>query len=134
MRYLLYISLILIALSGCEEDRMENYRNDFSGDFSFHTIIHDETRVIDTIYFAGSIEPVYSNLTNIVYIHFMPEFKIDPVLNQNGQLFGNDWWKGQSEPISIAGAFHNDKQEIVFSYLIGTDQNYILYQVSGERL
>jgi len=134
MRYLLYISLIMIALSGCEEDRMDNYRNDYSGDFSFRTIIRDESGVIDTIDFAGTIEPVYSNLKNIIYIHFVPEFMIDPVLSQNGQLSGNKWWIGQSVPISVAGSFRNDKQDIVFSYLIGSDQNYILYQVSGHRL
>jgi len=134
MRYLLYISLIMIVLSGCEEDRMDNYRNDYSGDFSFRTIIRDESGVIDTIDFAGTIEPVYSNLKNIIYIHFVPEFMIDPVLSQNGQLSGNKWWIGQSVPISVAGSFRNDKQDIVFSYLIGSDQNYILYQVSGHRL
>jgi len=134
MRYLLYISLIMIALSGCEEDRMDNYRNDYSGDFSFRTIIRDESGVIDTVDFAGTIEPVYSNLKNIIYIHFVPEFMIDPVLSQNGQLSGNKWWIGQSVPISVAGSFRNDKQDIVFSYLIGSDQNYILYQVSGHRL
>ena len=115
MRSLLYISLIMITLAGCEEDRMDNYRNDFGGNFSFNTIIHDEKGIIDTIDFAGSIEPVYSNLINIIYIHFLPEFTIDPVLNQNGQLFGNDWWLGQSVPISVSGSFHNNKQDIGLS-------------------
>ena len=133
MRYFVFISLIIFALSGCEEDRMENYRNDYSGDFSFQTFIRDEDRVIDTVYFTGTIAPVYSNLKNVIYIHFVPEFIIDPVLNENGQLGNNAWWSQQGVPISVAGSFRNNKQDIVFSYLIGTEQNYILYQVTGHR-
>jgi hypothetical protein len=134
MRYLFYISLIILILSGCEKDRMENYRSDFSDDFTFQTIIRDEGGVIDTIDFTGTIEPVYSNLKNIIYIHFVPDFMIDPLLKENGQLASNAWWSSQRVPISIAGSFHNNNQDIVFSYLIGTDQNYILYQVSGHRI
>ncbi len=134
MRYLLFISLIIITASACEEDRMDNYRNDYSGDFSFQTIIRDETKVIDTVYYEGTIEPVYSNLKNIIYIHFLPDFVIDPVLYENAQLGGNAWWSQQGVPINVAGSFHNNKQDIVFSYLIGTDQNYILYQVAGQRI
>ena len=134
MRYFVIISLIIIALPGCEEDRMENYRSDYSGDFSFRTIIRDEAGAIDTVNFAGTIDPVYSNLKNIIYIHFAPGFIIDPILNENGNLVSNTWWLQHGVPISVAGSFHNNKQIIVFSYFIGTDQNYILYQVSGQRL
>ena len=134
MRNFFPFILIMVALIGCEEDRMDNYRIDFCGDFSFRTIIRDEGGVSDTIDFAGSIEPVYSNLTDVIYIHFVPDFIIDPVLRGNGQLAGNDWWAGQSIPINIAGSFHNDKQDIIFSYMIGTEQNYILYQVTGHRI
>ena len=133
MRYLAYISLIILIFSGCEGDRMENYRSDYSGNFTFQTIIRDEGGVIDTLDFTGTIEPVYSNLKNIIYIHFVPDFMIDPILKENGQLASNAWWTSQGVPISIAGSFHNNNQDIVFSYLIGTDRNYILYQVSGHR-
>jgi hypothetical protein len=112
---------------------MENYRVEFSGDFSFQTIIRDEGGVVDTINFEGTIEPVYSNLTDIIHIHFVPDLIIDPVLRKNGQLASNSWWSQQGAPISIAGSFHNEAQDIVFSYLIGTEQNYILYQVTGSR-
>ena len=134
MRYLGYISLIILIFSGCEEDRMENYRSDYSGNFTFQTIIRDEGGVIDTLDFTGTIEPVYSNLKNIIYIHFVPDFMIDPILKENGQLASNAWWTSQGVPISIAGSFHNNNQDIVFSYLIGTDRNYILYQVNGRRI
>jgi len=131
MRTALAILIGIMVITGCEEDRMENYRVDFSGDFSFHTIIRDEDGVVDTIDFSGTIEPVYSNLTDIIYIHFVPDFIIDPGLRKNGQLANNSWWFNQG--INIAGSFHNDKQDIIFSYVIGTEQNYILYQVTGHR-
>ena len=134
MKNLLYILLIILAFSGCEEDRMENFRSDYIGDFTFQTIIRDEGGAFDTINFTGTIEPVYSNLKNIIYIHFVPEFIIDPILKENGQLASNAWWSSQGVPISIAGSFHNNNQDIVFSYVIGTDQNYILYQVNGHRI
>ena len=134
MRYLAYISLIILIFSGCEGDRMENYRSDYSGNFTFQTIIRDEGGVIDTLDFTGTIEPVYSNLKNIIYIHFVPDFMIDPILKENGQLASNACWASQGVPISIAGSFHNNNQDIVFSYLIGTDRNYILYQVNGRRI
>jgi hypothetical protein len=89
--------------------------------------------VFDTVDFSGTIEPVYGNLKDVIYIQFVPAFIIDPLLRENGQLANNAWWLQQSSPINIAGSFRNNKQEIVFSYLIGTEQTYIRYQVSGQR-
>jgi hypothetical protein len=133
MRYLTIILFLILGFSGCEENRMENYRIDYSGDFSFRTIIRDENGINDTVDFSGTIEPVYGNLKDVIYIQFVPAFIIDPLLRENGQLANNAWWLQQSSPINIAGSFRNNKQEIVFSYLIGTEQTYIRYQVSGQR-
>ena len=134
MRHIPFLIAIIITLIACEKDRMENYRIEFSGGFLFHTVIRDENKIIDTVDYEGIIEPVYSNLTDIIYIRFTPALIIDPILKEDGRLEKNTWWSDQGVPMSIAGAFRDNKESIVFSYMTGTEQKYILYQVSGQRI
>jgi len=124
-----------ILFSGCGKDRLENYREEFCGQYDFTTIIENWVdqipNVIDTVEFTGFVEPVYSNREDVISIHFMPGFIIEPFVNEKGLLISPGWWYSGGTYYNVQGFFNYGK--VYFSYQVGYGENFMFYKIEGIK-
>ena len=138
-RFVNQISIILlfVHVGGCENDILENYRKDYAGTFNFTTIREDVTvvpfEVIDTIYFSGSIDVIYSNRDDIITINFIPGNILDAVVNTSGSLSLPPIPSG-SIVETINGSFSDGNTRVEFHYRISSGSSYsVNHKVEGIR-
>jgi hypothetical protein len=132
------ILLLFIAIFGrCEQDVLENYRKDYCGTFEFSTIREDMSRlppeIIDTIYFRGLVESIYSNREDLILIRFLPNSDLDAVVNSSGYLsMPSRYSTGSIE--TLEGYYTDGNKRLVFHYRISSGNNYsINHRVEGIR-
>ncbi|MFC2113392.1 hypothetical protein ACFLTA_09005 [Bacteroidota bacterium] len=131
------IALVIFISGGCEKDSLENYRKDFTGNFEFTTIREDLTSVapsiLDTLYYTGSIEAIYSNRKDLIKINFSSENSIDALVNTSGSL--------SLPPVlntgrvkTITGIFTDGNSRVRFDYKVSSGSSYsVNHRVEGIR-
>ncbi len=135
-----FISVVLILVlfsGGCEKDILENYRKNYTGDFYFTTIREDMSvipfEIIDTTYYSGTIEAIYSNRVDLIGINFLPGNTLDALVRTNGYL--SLPLTGTSPGMETLDGFFTDANaRIVFHYRISSGSNYsVNHRVEGIR-
>jgi hypothetical protein len=122
---------------GCEKDILENYRKNFTGNYSFTTIREDMTMnppgIIDTIVFDGAIESIYSNRNDMIQIEFLSGKQLDVAVGKDGQLSMPSTGSG-GEIESLRGSFTDASTRVVFDYQITSGDNYsVNHRVEGIK-
>ena len=138
-RYIHKMALILLLalIGGCQKDILENYRTDYTGKYNFTTIREDMTRVpfevIDTIYYSGSIEAIYSNRNDLITLSFIPGNILDAVVNTSGSLGLPSVLSGGIIE-TLNGFFTDGNTRVAFHYKISSGSNYsVNHKVEGIR-
>ena len=131
------LALSILLTLGCEKDILENFRKDFTGNFEFTTIREDLTQippaVLDTLFYSGSIEAIYSNREDLIKINFVSGSSIDAVVNASGSL--------SLPPVQLAGGvktitglFTDGNTRVRFHYLVSSGSSYsVNHRVEGIR-
>ncbi len=128
---------VLFLAGSCEKDVLENYRANFTGDFTFTTIREDLTAVpseiIDTLYHHGTIGAIYSNRTDLIRIEFTGNTILNAAVSPGGSLsLPSTLSTGAVE--TLQGFFTDGNKRVVFDYRISSGIDYsVNHRVEGLR-
>jgi len=133
---ILALLLPLIILFSCERDPLNNYRDEYAGAWDFVTVREDlssgQPEILDTIFYTGPIEPIYSNRNDLIYIQFTSTGAIDAVVSETGMISLPDYRiAGGFETLS--GGFNPGVSMLNFTYTFSSGDYSLRSTVEGVR-